>query len=233
MAVATNEFGLLHVKLADLLGDPRTSGGTLIAEVDPVTFVASPDTCSGIRWTSKQRTRILNNAIKWVMVNFPYEFLIKAGLSFGDISTAANALYQTTTINTIATGGTLITTYPVLRFLSVEDLTSSAVVPIANYSHLKVARRYHHHWSDTVMFYPVSRTTGTVSTWTSGNRNFKVNYIQDINYSSDVNIGIGGLEPYVLAYAVHLAKLYSQKYQEGLAIKADALQEIQILKGVK
>jgi hypothetical protein len=231
-----NEFGMLHIKLADLLGDPRTAGGTPLASITSAT--PNLTGVDGIAWTTLQRSRLLNTAIKWYLGVADIATLLTS-IPFGDVTggtnilsigdngsyaapvwTASNSILRMFYLHAQLAGGGRIVTIPIISPLSRQFRI-----------------RGHPHWDGSCygvfqyrdkiyLFNPSVIDTTSITGY----------YIRDFSdISTDINIGIPSqFHGYILAYALHLARMYTQRVQEGLIVKNDALQELQLIKqGVK
>lgn len=201
----------LHTELANALGDPRTSDGSLIG-------VAT----DGVRYSANFRALVLSDSIKWVIpILLPITPDIPLSLITEETLTYSNGLTATNSI---------------LKLLLVEgNDTPKTVIPVIRKSS-KMAKTKHTHWAVTPFAYLTDKTKikiVNVGTRTS----FDITYIKDFaSFTSSTTDGTDIYIPsawyqYVIARAVHIVKINEQRYKEATDLKNDALNEMISLNG--
>lgn len=189
------EWNDLHIKLSEILGDPFTTEGA------PISF----DT-DGVRYSAAYRSRLLNDSLRWVLMNFDPVYLLQNGIPCGMVITEYGSL-----------------TNKVMRLLSVElreETESGAVitsVPIVTRTTKRLNRLHHSHWGSTPYAYLYDRYNVQIEN-IPNNAMPMITYVADFDdvTSDDELIIPKTLQDYVLMRAVVREKVNSQKYQEGM-----------------
>jgi len=190
-----NEWNDLHIKLSEVLGDPFQADGS------PIAF-----NTDGIRYSKEYRSRLLNDALRWVMLNFDSVYLNQNGMPGGLITTEEGSITQ-----------------KMMRLLSVELRTSSdegvistVSVPIITRTTKRLNRVHHSHWDSTPYAYMTDRYNVMLHNEGDGLPIFT--YVVDFDdIDSDQELYVSkALQDYVVMRALVRDKVNSQKYQEGM-----------------
>ena len=175
------EWNDLHIRLADILGDPFQSDGS------PVSF-----NTDGIRYTVDYRNRLLNDPLRWVLMNFDPVYLYQNGIPGGLIHTENNTTETTKNIMRLlsvelAADYIIVTTPSVDDEPTVETVPQNIPVPIVTRTTRRNFRLLHPHWTTTP--YAVLTGRNTVSIFNSvAEYHPVITYVEDFDDISDESL---------------------------------------------
>lgn len=222
------EFTTLHIKLSEILGDPRSPDGSLISSISQ----------DGIRYSAIYRSRLINSGIRWVITTFDPMYLQGNGIPLSD-DTGGTEIFVTAeldddSVNTFgytrfkSKSGSLDMT----RLLAVHDITLDKNIPIISLNFRRLRFMNNSHWTNVEMAFPVNRNIIGIIHPLTATSTYHASYIKDFaDISTDINIGLPQhLHDYVIMYAVYLNKINSQRFQEGAILRQMVDQETQLVK---
>jgi hypothetical protein len=230
----------LHIQLAETVGDPRDKSGVFIT-----------NTTDGIRYTAAQRSRVLSQAIRWLIRNFDGDdrAMWTSLLVIDECSTPIaneDMGYGTTISKTVTLLNSSIKLLSIegAMIMSLDPETNLPInylppimIPIINKKHKKLLRTKNSHWNNTPFAYVVNKDiVGFINV---KNYNVSITYIKDFDdftneTTDDTDIYIpSNMMHFVVIYAVHLLKLNEQRWKEAVEMKNDMITEIITFKNME